>query len=102
VEWLAAEGMAGDLADDKWLDREYRLEHIDHIVKVLECWTKTHKVAELVEKGQLMRFPWAEVASIPQLLASSQLRARGFWTEVEYQGKKFKLPAPILNWCFEP
>jgi benzylsuccinate CoA-transferase BbsE subunit len=100
VEWLAAEGMAEDLADSKWLDRNYRLEHLDHVIEVLERWTKTHSTAELVEKGQLMHFPWAEVASIAQLLASPQLEARGFWTEVEYQGKKFKFPAPVLSRCF--
>jgi benzylsuccinate CoA-transferase BbsE subunit len=102
VEWLAAEGMAEDLADSKWLDRDYRLEHIDHIIEVLERWTETHSVAELVEKGQAMRFPWAEVASIPQLLASPQLKARGFWTEIGHPetGKKFKFPAPVLSRCF--
>lgn len=100
VEWLAAEGMAEDLTDKKWLDRDYRLEHLDHVIEVLERWTKTHSAAELVEKGQLMHFPWAEVASVAQLLASPQLEARGFWAEVEYQGKKFKLPAPVLSRCF--
>jgi len=28
---------------------------------VLGRWTLTHGVKELVEKGQLMHFPWAEV-----------------------------------------
>jgi len=102
VEWLASEGMAEDLADSKWLDRGYRLEHIDHVIEVLERWSKTHSAAELVEKGQAMRFPWAEAASIPQLLASPQLEARGFWTEVENPdtGEKFRFPAPVLSRCF--
>jgi benzylsuccinate CoA-transferase BbsE subunit len=92
VEWLESEGMASDLTDSKWLDRDYRLEHIGHIIEVLESWTKTHTVAELVAKGQLMHFPWAEVASVSQLLASPQLEARGFWTEVEHRGRKYRLP----------
>jgi benzylsuccinate CoA-transferase BbsE subunit len=100
VEWLASEGMAADLTGEKWWDRDYRLEHIDHIIEVLERWTKTHPAAELVEKGQAMRFPWAEVASIPQLLASPQLKARGFWTEIEHEGKKYRFPAPVLGRCF--
>jgi benzylsuccinate CoA-transferase BbsE subunit len=98
VEWLASEGMAEDLADSKWLDRDYRLEHIGHVIEVLERWSRKHPAAELVEKGQAMRFPWAEVASITQLLASPQLQARGFWTEIEHPatGKKFKFPgAPV-------
>ena len=94
VEWLASEGMAEDLTDEKWLDRDYRLQHLDRVIEVLERWTKSHPGAELVEKGQSMRFPWAEVASIPALLASPQLRERDFWVEVEHlqSGKKYKLP----------
>jgi benzylsuccinate CoA-transferase BbsE subunit len=98
VEWLASEGMAEDLADKKWLARDYRLEHLDHVIEVLARWTKTHTVAELVEKGQLMHFPWAEVSSISGLMASPQLKARNFWVEVEHPetGKKYKFPAMRL------
>ncbi len=94
VEWLNDEGMAEDLTDKKWLDREKRLEQLDHVIEVLERWTKSHAVAELVEKGQLMRFPWGEVSSIPRLMASPQLKERGFFVEVEHpeSGKKYKLP----------
>jgi benzylsuccinate CoA-transferase BbsE subunit len=100
VEWLDSEGMASDLTDKKWLDRDYRLEHIGHVIEVLERWSKTHTVAEMVATGQLMHFPWAGVASVTELLASPQLEARGFWAEVEHSGKKFKFPAPILSRCF--
>jgi crotonobetainyl-CoA:carnitine CoA-transferase CaiB-like acyl-CoA transferase len=92
VEWLASEGMAEDLTDEKWRDRDYRLEHLDHVIEVLERWTKTQPAPQLVEKGQLMRFPWAEVASIADLLASPQLKERGFWVEAEHSGKKYRLP----------
>ena len=66
VEWLAAEGMADDLVAERWLDRDERNRHIEHIVEVLGRWTLTHGVKELVEKGQLMHFPWAEVAPPPK------------------------------------
>jgi crotonobetainyl-CoA:carnitine CoA-transferase CaiB-like acyl-CoA transferase len=61
VAWLVSEGMAEDLTDEKFRDREERNRNIDHIIEVLERWTLSHSVAELEEKGQLMRFPWAEV-----------------------------------------
>jgi crotonobetainyl-CoA:carnitine CoA-transferase CaiB-like acyl-CoA transferase len=61
VEWLVSEGMAADLTDARWQDRDERNRNIDHILEVLGKWTLSHKVDELVEKGQLMRFPWAEV-----------------------------------------
>ncbi len=61
VEWLASEGMAADLSTEKYLDRPFRDRHIAHIIAVLECWASTHTVKDIVEKGQLMHFPWAEV-----------------------------------------
>jgi crotonobetainyl-CoA:carnitine CoA-transferase CaiB-like acyl-CoA transferase len=61
VAWLASESMADDLTDEKFRDREERNRNIDHIIEVLERWTLSHSAGELEEKGQLMRFPWAEV-----------------------------------------
>ena len=79
VEWLDSEGMAENLAEKRWLSHDVRLENMDHIAGVLERWTRTHTVDELVEKGQLMHFPWAKVTSIPELLESPQLKERGFF-----------------------
>ena len=101
VEWLDADGMANDLTDKKWLDSEERIKHLDHIIEVLEQWTQSHTTAELVEKGQSMRFPWAKVTSIPELIDSPQLKERDFWAEVEHPetGRKYKLPRllPMLS-----
>jgi crotonobetainyl-CoA:carnitine CoA-transferase CaiB-like acyl-CoA transferase len=80
VEWLASEGMAADLADPKWRDRGARQAGVDHIIDVLKKWTLTHTAAEIVETGQLMRFPWAKVVSVPELRRSPQLAARGFFS----------------------
>ena len=79
VEWLASEGMAADLTDEKWRDREVRTNGLDHIVKILEGWTLSHTVAELLEKGQLMHFLWAKVTSVSELLSSPQLAARDYF-----------------------
>jgi len=94
VEWLDAEGMAEDLTDEEWQDREERLRQLDHVIEVLERWTQSHNVAELVEKGQLMRFPWAEVTSISKLITSPQLAERNFFVEIDPtgSGEKYKYP----------
>ena len=94
VGLLDAEGMAGDLADKKWQDGEERLRNIGHIIEILERWTKSHNAEELVEKGQLMRFPWAKVTSIPELLASPQLDERDFFIEAECRHINGKLRFP--------
>jgi crotonobetainyl-CoA:carnitine CoA-transferase CaiB-like acyl-CoA transferase len=98
VEWLDSEGMAEDLTDKKWRDREEQGRGIDHVIEALEKWTLTHTVGELVEKGQLMHFPWGEVATIPKLLESPQLKERGFFTELVYRGKRGRAPGiPLIT-----
>ena len=36
VEWMAAEGMAGDLADPRWLDPALRLQYRERIHDLIE------------------------------------------------------------------
>jgi crotonobetainyl-CoA:carnitine CoA-transferase CaiB-like acyl-CoA transferase len=62
VAWLEAEGMAEDLVTERWRDRAERNDHIDHIIEVLGKWTRQHKAKELVARGQLLRFPWADIS----------------------------------------
>jgi crotonobetainyl-CoA:carnitine CoA-transferase CaiB-like acyl-CoA transferase len=92
IEWLMSEGMAEDLADKKWRNEEERVGGIDHVIEVLERWTLSHNVGELVEKGQLMHFPWAKVTSISELLKGPQLIERNYFTEIEHpeSGRKCK------------
>jgi crotonobetainyl-CoA:carnitine CoA-transferase CaiB-like acyl-CoA transferase len=76
VAWLDSEGMAADLVDTKWRDRNERIRGFTHIVAVLEKWTLTHTADELMEKGQLMHFPWAKIESLSGILRNPQLTAR--------------------------
>jgi len=82
VEWMDSEGMAEDLKDEKYQGEEFRQNHHDHIIEVLRRWIKTHTANELFELGQLMRFPWAPVYSLKEVLESPQLRSRRFFVEV--------------------
>lgn len=79
IEWMDTEGMAEDLKNKKWLNEDYRQANADHVIKVLSRWTKAHRVNELFEQGQLMRFPWAPVQSPKQVLKSPQLKDRDFF-----------------------
>jgi benzylsuccinate CoA-transferase BbsE subunit len=96
VEWMAAEGMAEDLLDEKWKDQEVRLKNIDHVIAIVQRWTRTHTVRELFELGQTMRFPWAPVSSPDDVLQSPQLEARAFFTDVEHPelGTTLRYPGP--------
>ena len=85
LEWMASEGMAGDLTDEAWQDEAHRVEHMDHIIRVMERWTRSHQTHELFELGQAMQFPWAPILSPEEVLDSPQLEARQFFIPEEAQ-----------------
>jgi crotonobetainyl-CoA:carnitine CoA-transferase CaiB-like acyl-CoA transferase len=100
VEWMASEGMAEDLIEERWKEGGYRLQHLDHIIEVMGKWTQTHTSQELFELGQLMHFPWSPVYSPKEVLESRQLNSREFFikvnhpeivTSIEYPGAPYKL-----------
>lgn len=106
VEWMDSEGMAEDLKDEKYKGEEFRQNHLDHIIEVLQRWIKTHTANELFEVGQLMRFPWATVCSPEKVLESPQLKSRGFFVEVghpeigtsiQYSGAPYKFDGCSLD-----
>ena len=111
VEWMKSEGMAGDLQEEKYLEEEYRIAHMDHIIEVLERWTKIHTTKELFELGQLMHFPWAPIYSLEEVLNNPQLKAREFFTGVEhpeinksisYPGSPYKFTSSLDRWKRAP
>ncbi len=96
VELMAAEGMARDLCDSQWNDEAYRIDHISHIIEVVGEWTKKHTAEELFSLGQAMRFPWAPLCSLEDVLKSPQLKARQFFKPIGQQSNRSELPCPGL------
>ena len=96
VELMAAEGMARDLTDAQWQDEAYRIDHISHIIEVVGEWTKKHTAEELFSLGQAMRFPWAPLCSLEDVLKSPQLEARQFFIPMDRPGNHSELPCPGL------
>jgi len=94
VEWVDNEGMAEDLRDKGYLEEGYRDSHMSHIIQVIERWTKNHTVQELFESGQLMRLPWAPISALKGVLSNSQLKARGFFVDVEHPELKRSISYP--------
>jgi crotonobetainyl-CoA:carnitine CoA-transferase CaiB-like acyl-CoA transferase len=91
VDWLDGEGMAGDLKERRWQEEEYRRQHWSHIADILTRWTKSHTRSELLELAQLMRLPWAPIASLEEMINSPQLSERSFFVSVGH---------PELRACF--
>jgi crotonobetainyl-CoA:carnitine CoA-transferase CaiB-like acyl-CoA transferase len=102
VEWMDGEGMAGDLKDTKWHDEEYRIRNLDHIIEVLEGWTRNHTVDELFKLGQLMRFPWAPVHSPRDIGNSPHLQDRNFFKDIDHSEMKTSIKCPGLPFRCAP
>lgn len=79
VEWMQSDGMAEDLSDHSWTSESYRREHFGHIVEVLTRWTRSYSADVLFELAQAMRFPWAPVLPPAGVVASPQLKERGYF-----------------------
>jgi crotonobetainyl-CoA:carnitine CoA-transferase CaiB-like acyl-CoA transferase len=98
------EGMAEDLRNREYLEEGYRASRMDHIIKVLGEWTRTHTAQELFESGQLMRFPWAPIQPLKELLNNLQLKARGFFVNVEHPELRRSIlyPGPPYKFSHSP
>jgi crotonobetainyl-CoA:carnitine CoA-transferase CaiB-like acyl-CoA transferase len=96
--------MAAGLDEAVWQDIDYRREHLDHIISVLENWTGSHRTDELAELGQAMRFPWAGIAGLDDLLDSPQSRERDYFTQVELPGtnRRGEFPGPLSRLSRSP
>jgi crotonobetainyl-CoA:carnitine CoA-transferase CaiB-like acyl-CoA transferase len=78
LELMAADDRAADLMDICWQSDGYRFGNFDYILKVVQRWTSLHTRNELFDLGQAMRFPWASVCTIDDVLESPHLAAREF------------------------
>jgi crotonobetainyl-CoA:carnitine CoA-transferase CaiB-like acyl-CoA transferase len=92
VEWMAVEGLAGDLTDREYQDPGRRRARFEHIVAAISQWTSLHTRSELFETGQLMQLPWAPVCTLAEVLASPQLAERGYFLPAK--GREGVEPGP--------
>ncbi len=99
LEWVKGDGAAQDLVEPQWSDPAYRREHAAHLFDVLDAWVKDKSCAEVAERAQILRLPYALPRSINDLPRDEQLAARNYFVEVEHPelGRKFLYPgAPYL------
>jgi benzylsuccinate CoA-transferase BbsE subunit len=101
VQWMAEDGMAGDLTDDKWLDDRYRRANIDHLVGLVSAWAKTKTKGEFFHEGQKRGLECAPINSISGALADPQLHSREYWVEVEHPELRRQFSYPGAPCRFE-
>jgi benzylsuccinate CoA-transferase BbsE subunit len=99
IEWVKADGKAGDLIAPEYEQVLYRMLMADHLFDTLDEWVKDYDRDDLLERAQLLRQPYATVRNPEQLFEDEQLAARGFFVEVEHPelGRTIRYPgAPYV------
>ncbi|MGH7321703.1 MAG: CoA transferase, partial [Candidatus Rokuibacteriota bacterium] len=86
LAWLSETGGAGDLLGSRWAEESVRLRERDHVFEVIDAFTRCFSKAEFYLEAQRRRLPWAPVDRAEDVAASPQLRARGFFVDVEIGG----------------
>lgn len=99
VELLGHQHMAADLTQAAWRDEGFRRQHIENIQDVLSFWTCQQNSRDVFELGQSMRFPWAVVNSIKDVMENEQLNYRGFFLPAQHPEAKdnFRVPGPVIR-----
>ncbi|WP_409463715.1 CoA transferase [Amycolatopsis sp. GA6-003] len=83
LAWLAEEGEADDLLDERFADPVLRWAERPHVDEVLARFVAKRTAREVAEQGRARALPWAEVASPSQLTGNPQLRERKFFVSVD-------------------
>jgi len=96
VSWLDSSGMAEDLGDPQWLDRDFRDEpqNMRHINEVFQRFLMRFSREEAMDLGQRGGYEVGAVYSAEDILRDPQLEARDFWVDVEHEGlgRTFRYP----------
>jgi len=98
VELLGRNDMAAEFGQPAWGEESYRRQHMDDIQEVLTFWTCQHGSDELFKLGQDMRYPWAPVNPVGDVVRNPQLRARKYFIPAAHplapQG--LEVPRPVI------
>lgn len=87
VAWLDAEGMAGELAEDKWKDPWYRVqpESVKVIDRVLANFTITRKKQHLYDEAVKRGLEVAPVNTVADIAVDRQLASKNVFVPVEHE-----------------
>jgi crotonobetainyl-CoA:carnitine CoA-transferase CaiB-like acyl-CoA transferase len=85
-------GLADVLEHPKGRDPNWRIAHGAELYERVKPWLRERTRLQVFEEAQAWRLPSAPVQTIAERLECPQLAARGFWSEVEIDGRTVKTP----------
>jgi crotonobetainyl-CoA:carnitine CoA-transferase CaiB-like acyl-CoA transferase len=102
VNWLDADGMAGDLKELDLTDTLKVFPHLPHIMELLQAWAATKDAGELFLAAQQRHLPFGEVLSVAEVAHNPHLQKRSFFRPVNWSGPEVKLPGPLFRLLGSP
>lgn len=86
VEWFDSEGMAEDLADDRYSTDDHRSEEMHHIIDVISRFCANHTSEYMFQEAQKRRLPWGPINAPDELYHDPHLADdREVFTEVNHE-----------------
>jgi crotonobetainyl-CoA:carnitine CoA-transferase CaiB-like acyl-CoA transferase len=82
LAWMAEEGEAGDLVEERWGDPVLRWQGRPHVDEIVARFVAKRTAGEIAEQGRARALPWAEVVPPARLPENPQLRDRRFFVTV--------------------
>ena len=104
AEWMDGYGLAQDLLDDKYLNRETFQESATHINEVIADFIADMPQEEVWHGGQEHGFHWGAVRTLDEIVEDSHLKDREFFVNVEHPelGQSFTYPGPAAIYNGSP
>lgn len=104
AELLKSEGMSQGINKPAFRDEDYRQHHITEIEEALASWSSQQDCHAIFELGQAMRFPWAMLNGMEDMMNNPQLVSRGYFIPARHPlaDREFPAPRPVINFDAAP
>jgi len=83
LAWMAEEGEAADLTEDRWKDAAYRWQQRPYVDEVVGAFVARRTVDEIATGARERGLPWATVAAPGDVLTNPQLLDRQFFLDID-------------------
>ena len=94
ASWLVAMGSPEWGNDPRFATKPDRVANWDALHALMSAWSRQHDKQWIADTAQAARVPSFPLRELSEQLASPQLAHRGFWREVELDGRTVKAPGP--------
>lgn len=100
VGQLAADGMAGELAEVDWdsiLVADMPQDVLQRWEAIAAAWLATKTRAELTDMSNRLGMGLSAILGAEDIVDNPHLAARDFWRDAEVDGRKVRVPGPLFR-----